>query len=144
MSERGADSTRSAQCDNDPDESQGGLTTDIAYPFRIDSTGRTASSNAQRHIRDLIEQVLFTIPGERVNRPDFGCGIMQLIFAPNSSELASATQFLVQGQLQQWLGELIQVEAVKVESLDSALNVTVQYRIRRTQELQLAQFSREV
>ena len=69
---------------------------------------------------------------------------MQLIFAPNSSELASATQFLVQGQLQQWLGELIQVEAVKVDSLDSALNVTVQYRIRRTQELQLAQFSREV
>lgn len=117
---------------------------EIAYPFRIDSRGRTASSDAERHVRDLIEQVLFTMPGERVNRPDFGCGIMQLVFAPNSSELASATQFLVQGQLQQWLGDLIQVEAVKVESVDSALNVTVQYMIRRTQQLQVAQFSREV
>lgn len=117
---------------------------EIAYPFRIDSRGRTASSDAERHVRDLIEQVIFTMPGERVNRPDFGCGIMQLVFAPNSDELASATQFLVQGQLQQWLGDLIQVEAVKVESADSALNVTVQYLIRRTQQLQVAQFSREV
>ncbi len=117
---------------------------EIAYPFRIDSRGKTASSDAERHVRDLIEQVLFTMPGERVNRPDFGCGIMQLVFAPNSDELASATQFLVQGQLQQWLGDLIQVEAVKVESVDSALNVTVQYIIRRTQQLQVAQFSREV
>jgi len=117
---------------------------DIAYPFRIDSRGRTTSSDAERHIRDLIEQVLFTMPGERVNRPDFGCGIMQLVFAPNSSELASATQFLVQGQLQQWLGDLIQVEAVKVESVDSTLNVTIQYQILQTLQLQVAQFSREV
>lgn len=117
---------------------------EIAYPYRIDSKGRTASSDAERHVRDLIEQVLFTMPGERVNRPDFGCGIMQLVFAPNSDELASATSFLVQGQLQQWLGDLIQVEAVKVENVDSALNVTVQYVIRRTQQLQVAQFSREV
>ena len=117
---------------------------EIAYPFRIDSRGRTASSDAERHVRDLIEQVLFTMPGERVNRPDFGCGIMQLVFAPNSDELASATSFLVQGQLQQWLGDLIQVEAVKVENVDSALYVTVQYVILRTQQLQVAQFSREV
>jgi hypothetical protein len=117
---------------------------DIAYPFQIDNRGRTASCDAERHIRDLIEQVLFTIPGERVNRPDFGCGIMQLVFAPNSSELASATQFLVQGQLQQWLGDLIQVSAVDVESVDSSLIVTVRYYIRRTQQLQVAQFSREV
>ncbi len=117
---------------------------EIAYPFRIDSRGRTASSDAERHIRDLIEQVLFTVPGERVNRPDFGCGLMQIVFASNSSELGSATRFLVQGQLQQWLGELIQVEAVNVESLDSTLTVTVQYIIRRTLQQQVAQFSREV
>jgi uncharacterized protein len=117
---------------------------EIAYPFRIDSRRRTASSDENRHIRDLIEQVLFTMPGERVNRPDYGCGLMQLIFAPNSSELASATQFLVQGQLLQWLDELILVEAVKVESFDSTLNVTVQYNIRRTLQQQVAQFSREV
>lgn len=117
---------------------------EIDYPFHIDNRGRTASANADDHIRDMIEQVLFTMPGERVNRPDFGCGIMQLVFAPNSEELASATQFLVQGQLQQWLGEVIQVEAATVEYVDSALNVTVQYVVRRTQERQAAQFSRGV
>jgi uncharacterized protein len=117
---------------------------EIAYPFRIDRMGRTASSDETRHIRDLIEQVLFTVPGERVNRPDFGCGLMQMVFSPNSSELASATRFLVQGQLQQWLGEMVLVEAVNVESVESTLTVTVQYNIRRTSERQLAQFSREV
>lgn len=117
---------------------------EIDYPFHIDNRGRTAFANADDHIRDMIEQVLFTMPGERVNRPDFGCGIMQLVFAPNSEELASTTQFLVQGQLQQWLGELILVEAATVENVESKLNVTVQYVVRRTQERQAAQFSRGV
>ncbi len=117
---------------------------EIAYPFHIDSRGKTASADADRHIRDLIEQILFTSPGERINRPDFGCGIAQLIFAPNSDELASATQFLVQGQLQQWLGSLISVEAVKVNSIESALDVTVQYVVRRTQVRQAAHFSRGI
>ena len=74
-----------------------------------------------RHIRDLIEQLLFTNPGERVNRPEFGSGLGQLIFAPNSPELATAVQFLVQGALQQWLGDLIAVERVQVDAVDSAL-----------------------
>ncbi|MEA3323755.1 MAG: GPW/gp25 family protein [Euryarchaeota archaeon] len=116
----------------------------INYPFRIDGRGRTASTDHDAHIRDLIEQVLFTAPGERVNRPDFGSGLMQLVFAPNSDELATATQFLVQGALQQWLGDLIQVEAVEVLSEDSALNVTVQYIVRRNQQRQVAQFTRGV
>ena len=114
----------------------------IDYPFHFDSRGRTASTGDDDHIRDLIEQVLFTSPGERVNRPGFGCGLLQLVFAPASSELATATQFLVQGALQQWLGDLIQVEAVRVESQEAALRVTVQYVIRRTQQRQTAQFSR--
>jgi phage baseplate assembly protein W len=87
----------------------------------------------------MIEQVLFTSPGERVNRPDFGSGLMQLIFAPNSDELATATQFLVQGALQQWLGDLIQVDDLQVESEDASL----QYTIRRTQQRREASFSRE-
>jgi phage baseplate assembly protein W len=86
----------------------------IDYPFHFDSRGQTATTSDDDHIRDLIEQVLFTSPGERVNRPDFGCGLRQLVFAPNSEELAAATQFLVQGSLQQWLGNLIKVEAVEV------------------------------
>jgi phage baseplate assembly protein W len=116
----------------------------IDYPYHIDGRGRTATTDQDDHIRDLIEQVLFTAPGERVNRPDFGSGLMQLVFAPNSDELATATQFMVQGALQQWLGDLIQVEAVEVESEGATLQVTVQYVVRRNQQRQTAQFSREV
>lgn len=116
----------------------------IDHPFHIDGRGRIAQTDQDAHIRDLIEQVLFTAPGERVNRPTFGSGLLQLVFAPNSDELATATQFLVQGALQQWLGELIQVEAVQVESSDSTLEVTVQYLVRRRQERQVARFSRQL
>lgn len=116
----------------------------LDFPLQIDPRGRTARSNDDAHIRDLIEQVLFTSPGERVNRPGFGTGLMQLVFAPASQELATATQFLVKGALQQWLGELILVQDVVVEATDSTLEVQVVYQINRTQENRLAQFSREV
>lgn len=116
----------------------------IDYPFQIDSRRRTAETTYEDHIRDLVEQVLFTSLGERVNRPDFGTGLMQLVFAPNSNELASATQFLIQGALQQWLGNLIQVEVVEVESQEGILQVTIQYVIQKNQQRQIAQFSREV
>jgi uncharacterized protein len=116
----------------------------IDYPFHLDRRGRTANADEDAHIRDLIEQVLFTVPGERVNRPDFGSGLMQLVFAPSSDEVATATQFLVQGALQQWLGDLIQVDEADVESEDATLRVTVRYTIRRDQQSQVATFSREV
>ncbi len=116
----------------------------IDYPFHLDRRGRTADADEDAHIRDLIEQVLFTVPGERVNRPDFGSGLMQLVFAPSSDEVATATQFLVQGALQQWLGDLIQVDEADVESEDATLRVTVRYTIRRDQQSQIATFSREV
>ncbi len=116
----------------------------IDYPFHIDGRGRTADTDQDDHIRDLIEQVLFTAPGERVNRPAFGSGLLQLVFAPNSDELATATQFIVQGALQQYLSDLIQVQTVKVESEASTLQVTVEYMILRNQQNQVARFSREV
>jgi phage baseplate assembly protein W len=114
----------------------------IDFPFHFDGRGRTAEAATDEHIRNLIEQVLFTSPGERVNRPTFGSGLMQLVFAPNSSELATATQFLVQAALQQWLGELIEVGDVQVKSEDALLQVTVQYTVRRTQQSQVADFTR--
>ncbi|MBD0288691.1 MAG: GPW/gp25 family protein [Flavisolibacter sp.] len=114
----------------------------ISYPFQFDNTGRTAQTDDERHIRDMIEQVLFTAPGERVNRPDFGSGLMQLVFEPNSDELVITTQFMVQGALQQWLGDLIEVRGVTVSNEDSTLRVTVAYTIRRTQLPQVAQFLR--
>ena len=114
----------------------------VDYPFHFDERGGTASVDGEAHIRDLIEQVLFTNPGERVNRPTFGSGLLQLVFAPNSDTLAAATQMSVQGALQQWLGDLIAVEAVEVNNVDSTLEVKVQYVIRRNQQRRAAEFQR--
>jgi len=116
----------------------------LDYPYHIDLRGRTADADLQSHIKDLIEQVLFTSPGERVNRPDFGSGLMKMVFAPSSDELATATQFVTQGALQQWLGNLIDVEAVDVKAIDSRIEAKVVYRIKRDNQRQVAQFSREV
>lgn len=115
--------------------------THVDFPFHVDERGRTAATGDADHVRDLIEQVLFTAPGERVNRPSFGCGVLHLVFAPNGEELASATQFLVQGALQQWLGDLIEVDAVDVLAEDATLRITVSYLVRRTQERRTAQFT---
>ena len=114
----------------------------IDYPFHFDGKGRTARTGAEDHIRNLIEQVLFTSPGERANRPTFGSGVMQLLFAPNNDALATATQLTVQGALQQWLGDLILVEAVDVQNEDETLRVRVQYVVRRTEQRQVAEFVR--
>jgi uncharacterized protein len=114
------------------------------YPFKIDESGRTAIVSEEGHIRQLIEQVLFTATGERVNRPTFGTGINQLVFAPNSDQLATATQFLVQGALQQWLGNLIRVELVSVESIESSLTISVQYSIIKNQEREVQTFTKEI
>lgn len=91
----------------------------IDFPFRIDGRGRTAETADDDHIRDMIEQLLFTSPGERVNRPDFGSGLLQMVFQPNSTELAAALQFTLQGSLQQVLGDRIQLLGVEVTSIDS-------------------------
>ncbi len=116
----------------------------IAYPFQFDGRRRTAEASGDDHIRQLIEQILFTAPGERVNRPDFGSGLNGLVFAPDNDALASTIQVAVQGALQRWLADLIQVQAVNVASVDSTLTVTVQYVVRRQQQPQVAQFQRSV
>src|SRR5262244_2562095 len=102
----------------------------LDYPFQLDGTGRTATTDVNDHVRDMIFQVLFTNPGERVNRRDFGCGLKQLVFMPNSDALAAASQVLVQGSLQRWLDAVIQVEAVEVEAEESELRVSVVYSKR--------------
>lgn len=105
----------------------------IGFPYRFDARGLTADADEDRHVRELIEQLLLTGPGERVMRPDFGSGLMQLVFAGNSPELAATTEFLIQGALQTWLGDVVAVEAVEVTSIDSTLAVEVRYLNRRTQ-----------
>ena len=113
----------------------------VNFPFQFDSQGRTAATDDADHIRDMIHQVLFTSPGERVNRPTFGSGLLQLVFAPNSDTLAATTQALVQGALQQWLGDLILVESVTVNNEDAILQVTVQYIIRQNQVREVVEFT---
>lgn len=113
----------------------------VEHPFRFDARGRTAVAGDAEHIRGLIEQVLFTMPGERVNRPDFGSGVMQLVFAPNSDERAAAAQFLIQSGLQQWLSDWIVVERVTVACDDATLRVVVEYANRLTEERGVAEFS---
>lgn len=103
----------------------------LDFPYHVDGRGRSAETEEDDHIRDMMIQVLFTDPGERVNRPDFGCGVKQLVFMPNSEALATATQFLIQGALQRWLDNVIQVERVAVENVDSELGVTIAYSKRR-------------
>ena len=116
----------------------------IDFTYHIDGRGRTAATDDQDHIRDRIEQLLFTNPGERVNRPDFGSGLLQMVFTPNSSELAAALQFTLQAALQQWLGDLIQLQAVQVDSNEGTLQITVQYSVRNDDQTRTAQFSREI
>ncbi len=116
----------------------------IDFPYSFDSRGRTATTGTDEHIRDMIEQLVFTNHGERVNRPDFGSGLLQLIFAPNSPELAAALQFTMQSSLQQWLGDIIDVLNLEVTSQDSTLRIVIQYVVRRTNENQTAVFTRTV
>jgi phage baseplate assembly protein W len=116
----------------------------LAYPFRYDPRGRTAQARDDDHVRDMIEQLLFTNPGDRVNLPNLGSGLQQMVFAPNSAELAAALQFTVQASLQRWLGDLIDIQALTVSTLDSALQINVQYTIRATSQRTSAQFIRAI
>ena len=113
----------------------------LDFPFHLDGRGRVATTEDDDHVRDMIHLVLFTSPGERVNRPDFGCGLKTLVFMPNSDVLAAATQTLVKGALQKWLEREIQVEQVEVRAEDATLTVTVVYVRRDTGERRVDVFT---
>ena len=114
-------------------------TTNVNFPFQFDGRGRT-DDPGQDYVRQLVEQVLFTSPGERVNLPDFGSGLLQLPFVPNSLEMAAATQFTVQGALQKWLSNYIKVLSVVVDVQESRLTVTVTYQPLATGVTQVETF----
>jgi phage baseplate assembly protein W len=113
---------------------------DLDFPYAVDTRGQTATASPDDHLRDLIGQVLFTAPGERVNRPAFGCGLPGLVFEPGGPEIAAATQLQAHGALQQWLGDIIEVQDVSVEMDDAVLRVQVRYLDRRTQQARLAEY----
>lgn len=113
----------------------------VNFPFRIDPGGRTAQTDYAAHIEQMMQQLIFTAPGERVNRPDFGSGVGKLVFAPNSAELAAAIQFQLQGNLQQAFEGLVQIQAVTVDANASVLAIDVQYQLLHTSEPRRARFT---
>jgi hypothetical protein len=114
----------------------------VDYPFHFDGRERTAHSDEVDHLKDLIEQLLFTQPGERVNRPTLGSGVMQLVFAAASPEVAATAEFMIRGALQQWLGDRITVEQIQAQAVESTLRIQIDYVVTRTGERVSAEFSR--
>ncbi|MEU3660525.1 GPW/gp25 family protein [Streptomyces sp. NPDC032940] len=106
----------------------------IDFPYDVDASGRTSATRYADHVRGMVEQVLFTTPGERVNRPDFGCGLLDLVFAQNGPELAAAVEMTAQAALQRWLGDLLTVESLTVRAEESTLAVSVSYVLTATGE----------
>src|SRR3981189_2744340 len=115
------------------------MNTNVYFPFQFDGRGRTLNPQ-QNYLRQMVEQVLFTSPGERVNLPDFGSGLLQLPFAPNSLEMAAAPQFSVQGALQKWLSNYIKVQSVVASVEEAVLTVTVSYSLLDTGVSQVQTF----
>lgn len=113
----------------------------IDFPFHFDELGRTARAGDDDHIRDMIEQLLLTAQGERVNRPDFGSGLLHAVFEPNSPELAKAQEFAARGALQRWLGDLIEVRALEFVADGATLLVRLVYQLRASGELRTATFA---
>ena len=109
----------------------------IDYPFAIDSgLGQLAiETDYAEHVEQLIKQVLFTNPGERINRPEFGCGIRRMVFAPNSQEAASLAQVTIYQALEKWLNTVVKVDEVEVTAQDEVLSIRIKYllKVRREQ-----------
>lgn len=104
----------------------------VAFPYHLDKRGLTATSDLEEHIEDMLEQLLFTRPGERVNRPDFGCGLLGTVFGPNSPAIGAALEVTIGAAVQQWLGDEIQIGTLTVTSAESTIEVTISYTIRAT------------
>ena len=115
---------------------------DIAFPYRIDARGRTAEAGRAAHVRDLIEALLFTSPGERVMRPTFGANLLASVFAPTGTEEAAALRVLIQSALQEHLRDVVEVQAVEVEADDSTVRARVAYEILDTGETRTESFER--
>src|SRR5262249_12874447 len=113
----------------------------VYFPYQFDGRGRTREASLEEYIRQLVEQVLFTSPGERVNLPDFGSGLLQLPFAPNSPEMAAATQFAVQAALQKWLSSYVKVQSVVASAQNEKLTVTVSYAMLNSDVTQVQTFT---
>lgn len=110
----------------------------IKYPFAIDKNLGVLMQEKDfaSHVKQMMLQVLFTNPGERINRPDFGCGIRSMVFAPNSDATASLLQVIVTQALDKWLGDVISTEKVEAKAVNEKLEVKIIYTLKAKQERQ--------
>ena len=108
----------------------------IRYPFGIDRGAGTLAEEPSynKHIEQLMLQVLFTAPGERINRPDFGCGLRRMVFAPNSPETASLTKIMIFQALERWLSTVIEVIDVDALAVNETLEIKIVYLVKARQE----------
>lgn len=106
--------------------------TSVKHPFAVDlGRGRLAEEeDYAKHVEQMMFQVLFTAPGERVNRPDFGCGIKRLVFAPNSEVSAALAQVTIFQALTRWLGTAITVNDVKASAIEERLEIQIAYTLK--------------
>ncbi len=110
----------------------------VDFPYNVGPRGGTAATDYADHVRDMIEELLFTRPGERRNRPEFGCGLLDRVFEPNSVEVAAVLQVSAEAALQRWLDDVIVVDSLTVTAQDATLKVEVRYRLIATGEAQVA------
>jgi phage baseplate assembly protein W len=114
----------------------------LDYPYGVSGRGTPNTTTLDDHLRDLILQVLFTTPGERVNLPEFGAGIQRLVFAPSNDVMRASAQFLITTNLQRWLGDRIDVEQVSVSSvagIEEEVTIDIVYTVRSTRQRQQIQ-----
>lgn len=106
------------------------VNTTFGFPFTVNEAGRISATGGDEAIRGKIIQVLFTAPGERINLPEFGCGLFNLVFEPNDDILAAAMEFTVGQALTRWLGADILVEGVRVDSSEETMYIEIIYTKR--------------
>lgn len=116
----------------------------LAFPFSIGDLGAPRSSGRRRALREQIEQLLFTLPGERVNRPRFGCGVQRLVFSGASPEAAASAEYVIGVNLREHLEDAIAVDAVRVtaDPDQATLLIDVLYTVRETGEERADSFRR--
>ena len=105
---------------------------DVAFPYHLDDRGRTATAGYDDHVRQMLELLLFTRVGERVNRSDFGCGLLDQVFSPNAPEIAAALNVTITAAIGRWLGDVISLTALEVTAEESQLTVFISYLVLAT------------
>lgn len=108
----------------------------LAFPFTVTGLGRSAAVayGTDEHVRQMLELLVLTVPGERVMRPELGSPARQLVFGAQDGPAAAALGAALQSAIQQWLGDVLTLLDVAVEAVDGSgvLEIVVSYEVRST------------